>query len=146
MRSRIAYYLTLLPFIVASVLGALWVNDRSPPVETIRQEALNSPQPGEDLIVQYEVVRTRLCSAMIERTIFDGQNGRHLLPDVDRLAAGPIGRQTYQVSPLVPKSAAPGPARYRVTIAYKCNPLHTVWPITVLAADVMFTISPKSGS
>lgn len=143
MRSKIAYYLTLLPFIVVSVVGALWVNDRAPPVETIRQEALNSPKPGEELVVLYEVVRTRQCAAMIERTIFDGQNGRHLLPDIGRLAAGPIGRQEYQVKPRIPENAEPGPSRYRVTISYKCNPLHVVWPITVLAADVMFTIDTR---
>lgn len=145
MRSKIAYYLTLLPFIVISVVGALWVNDRSPPVETIRQMALNSPKPGETLTVEYEVFRIRQCAALIERTIFDGQNGRHLLPELERLSAGPIGHDSYRVMPRIPENAEPGPSRYRVTIAYRCNPLHTVWPITALAADMAFRIEPKNG-
>jgi hypothetical protein len=66
-----------------------------------------------------------------------------LLPDVDFESAGPVGVDNVVSPIIVPLATLPGPAKYRVTATYSCNPLHRVfWPIVVTQPDLSFYVTP----
>jgi hypothetical protein len=95
---------------------------------------------GGQLVVRYAIERTRDCEMATERTLWDGAGEQYRLENSSRLSAGPLGEQSYRRVVTVPASAAPGMGRYRVVVAYRCNPMHRLWPIRAVVADVFFTI------
>ena len=124
----------------SGVLG-FWASDRSPPVKVLSAEAINSPvRAGQDLLVRWDIDRLESCHANVDRMIVDEQRVVYTLEDVDfKAGLGPTGHDYVLTATTVPQQAGIGPAKYRVVVAYRCNPTHAIWPI-VRGYDIPFMI------
>lgn len=130
--------------IVGGWLG--WMaSERAVPVKYQATEIINSPKPGEPLRVKHVVWRDKSCETTVYRLIFDKDNDRFIVPDLE-FAAGvlPLGPDTFVAPVPISPEADSGPATYRVLRKYRCNLLHLVWPITDGPFDHPFTIAPRS--
>lgn len=117
------------------------IYDREPPVVVLSVEAdLDEVPQGGQLIVRYTVERLRDCSQTTERTLWDGEGEQYRLDSSSRQSTGPLGVQSYRRVVPIPASAAAGLSRYRVVISYECNPMHRIWPIKLVVADIVFWI------
>lgn len=127
--------------LTAGMLG-VWLGDREPPTVSAKLEpvVLRVP-PGGNLNVRYSVYRTRSCPLRVERLLIDSQNVRYVLPATEFSAApGPLGEDSYISMVPLPQGISEGTAHYRAITIYKCNPLHSIWPIVVTAPDVEFYV------
>ncbi len=130
--------------VIGSVFGTLgmWANDRTPPTAVISAEpTASSVAPGGILEIEYKVIRTRSCATKVERMLFDSRRVRHVLTDLEFEAApGPLGPDKYTSVLPIPAHFARGEGRYRAVTSYRCNPLHALWPIPAMTADVSFDV------
>ncbi len=120
------------------------VLDRAPP---ITYEGARALQPevgrGGTLDVEFQVFRTRICSAVTRRWLVDSEGTRHAIPSYTVGVKLLAGRETYQRSITIPLAAALGPAWYEVSLDYYCNVFHRIgWPINVTSPPVPFLIRP----
>lgn len=132
-------------FGVAGVIGVTlgsWAIEREPATVMRRMEVITPEvQPGGRLRIHYFVTRYKDCMIKIDRSIHDSQKVRYVLPDLDfTRGPGPLGEDDYVSETVVPNTLAEGPAFYRATTRYQCNPLHRFWPIVVGPIDLYFTI------
>lgn len=127
--------------VVGGVLG-LWIADRTAPATTLTARVINDPvAAGDDARIQYRVVRHRSCEYTVDRYLYDADNVRVVLDDLLFLAApGPLGDQTYIAPIPIPRNFAVGLARYRTSFAYRCNPVHRLWPILVEGLEIQFNV------
>lgn len=129
----------------AGLLG-VWAGDREPPTVSadLRPVSVEVP-PGGELKVRYTVFRTRSCPLRVERMLFDSTGTRYILPSTEFSSApGPLGNDSYISMVPLPINISPGPARYRAITIYKCNPIHSIWPIVAQAQDVEFMVIAKN--
>jgi hypothetical protein len=113
------------------------------PVSQLSNVVVNrSVKPGDDLIIQSSVVRTKLCATKIERTIFDGDGFRWVMVDIDYASApGPLGPHSYRQTAPVPKSAASGDATFYIGLVWNCP--FSIFPLKEVIGPLHFTIEPK---
>jgi len=139
-------FLTVFGIVSMGIL-ATWVTDRYPPVETIRIEIDPRPvQPGEQMKVQYDVIRHRVCETLYFQTLIDGAGVRWDLPEL-RLEVRPtdLGEERRAVAVTIPDKSAVGNAIYRNLRRYYCNPLQRLfnWPIVTASPNVAFHIASR---
>jgi hypothetical protein len=129
--------------IVGGWLGWL-ASERDVPVKYQASEVLNSPRPGETLRIRHQVWRDKSCATTVYRLVFDKDNDRFIVPDLE-FSRGvlPLGADTFVVPVPISPQADPGPAVYRVMREYRCNFLHNIWPIKDGPHDHTFTIAAK---
>jgi len=122
-------------------LGYL-VSDREPPVVITKTEVLTpSVNPGGQLRVRYHLRRFRECGSETTRLIRDASETHFGLdPSSTPYSQGVVGEEAYNLPLLIPRSAAQGPAEYRVRTIWICNPLHHIWPIKGEMRIVRFEI------
>lgn len=124
--------------------GLFFAFDRTPAMAVLQAEAL-PPPPRVDETVRfaYKVFRFRICETTIMPLVVDAAGVRHEYEPQTRAAWGDEGEDAFVVERRIPKSATPGPARYRLTLAWRCplNPVHLVWPIVHTYDDVPFVIA-----
>jgi hypothetical protein len=120
-------------------------SDRNLPVKYYSTEIVNSPSPGDTLRVKHVIWRDRSCDTVIYRLIFDHNDRRYIVPDLE-FATGvlPLGHDTFVAPVPVSPEAAPGPAIYRAVRRYRCNWVHWIFPIMDGPFNYPFTISPRS--
>lgn len=129
---------------VIGLMGApiWWASDRDPPVDFTISILNPTVAPGDLLHVEYVIDRKRVCEARAVRTIYDGAGVEtRFIPD-ERSAFGNVGPDYRVIELKVPETAAVGIGRYRLASTFVCNPLHKIWPITVVYPDVTFSIAP----
>lgn len=108
---------------------AYWLFDREPPVIVYDAKVIGTVMPGQDIIISYDVLRKRGCYTYIERVIYDGKRTRDILPDADMEVPDKLGLDTYRTrAPLFAK-AEPGEGTMSITLSWRCNPSHRLWPI-----------------
>jgi hypothetical protein len=129
--------------IVGGWLGFM-ASDREPPVKHRANEIINSPKPGEVLRIRHLVWRDRSCKTTVNRLVFDKDNDRFIVPDLE-FSEGvlPLGADTFVAPIPISSEADPGPATYRVVRWYRCNLTHWIWPIKDGPYDHPFTIAPR---
>ena len=133
---------------IAAIPASIWALDRSPPLRMTSSEPV-TVQPGKWLRVVAHVERDyrRKCSANVTAVLFDSAGTRYLLGGtseynvqsldyIDNLTPGVM----IAAAPLSP-IAAPGQGHAIISMVYRCNPLHILWPIQVLW-DIPFTVVP----
>lgn len=134
-------------FLIAVVLLSVatltyWVQDRTSPV-MIAEERVETPlvPRGGQLRVKYIIERKKACHVVLEQMLFDSRRGRFILDDQEYLSE-PLGRDEFSVVIETPSQMTEGPARYRASRSYFCNPMHRAlnWPITVTQDDVGFEV------
>lgn len=125
----------------AGFLG-VWLGDKEPPTISAELKPVSiSVPPGGDLRVRYTVFRTRSCPLKVERMLFDSTGTRYILPSTEFSAApGPLGKDSYISIVPLPVNIAAGKAKYRAITTYRCNPIHSIWPIVTTAPDVEFEV------
>lgn len=130
----------VLVLFVACIQIAFWAFDREPPFEVLSSE-ITSAEPGRVVVLKQVVRREpeRRCSADFTRSIYDSTGARFDLEGanfataktIDALEKFSPGGLTLAV--IVPVGAQLGPATLVTTLRYRCNPLHALWPIDVIA-------------
>lgn len=130
--------------LVAIVFGTLgaWIADRDPPTSIYSSDVLTpAVERGGTLRIQYSIYRRRGCSTLVERVLYDSERVRHVLPPIEfRGAPGPSGYDKYTTTVTVPVEVALGQANFRAITTYRCNPVHDMWPITVVTTDADFFV------
>ena len=120
------------------------VSDRSIPYLYWDFKTLNEPAPGGTLLIEYKVRRDKMCSTIAYRQIIDGGGFLLAIPPSANFPHGvePVGEERLATSVEIPQSAQPGHSTYRVTRAYQCNWVQTLfaWPILDGPHDFPFTI------
>lgn len=122
--------------------------DRNPPV-TVRSATLLTPalQAGDPVRVRYDFTRTRTCATDVSWSIYDGAQEVTRFGPIHSEANGRPADETTVRGWSTPVNAAAGQGRLRVIYAYQCpgNYLHTIYPVTLILPDVMFTIEARKG-
>lgn len=129
---------------LGSVNLGIWVADRDPPIVYEDAKALApSVEQGGTIEIEFSVFRTRICPLITKRWLTDSAMERHSIPQFTTGLRLLAGRETYRRSITVPVAAAPGPAEYRVTLEYVCNPLQNfMGPIVVTSPPIRFKVLP----
>lgn len=129
-----------------------WLFDNEPPV-TIRSIATpeREVRRGGNLLLEYDVVRTRECPGEAQRVFSDAKDTIHAAEPY-RFNSGigregrklPLGPEKFRVSAPVPFGAAPGPAKFQAIVEYWCNPVQRFFSrgILVTLPVIHFFILP----
>lgn len=126
--------------IVATFMSAIWVSDRKPPFVVKTSVVVPPSVPGGPLLVEGDVERDigRDCNLETHHWIEDSRGYRHYLPEVI-IPSESIRRLEESISPgrtkfsaQIPSTISLGKAIYHAENRYVCNPMHVVWPISVI--------------
>lgn len=141
--SNWAYRMLWVPatiILVASLQSVIWAFDRDPPF-LVKAAGITPPSyPGGPLLVQGDVERdiSRDCNLETHHWIEDSRGYRHYLPVVV-IPAESIRRLEQEISPgrtafsaVIPLTITLGKAVYHAENRYICNPVHLIWPISVI--------------
>lgn len=131
---------------IGGMLAMMYI-DRQPPVEVLDVSPVSTTvEAGGTLVINFVIDRQRECQSTAERTLFDSQGNMIRFPITSSISFSGLGIQAYQRALTIPDSMPPGPSRYRTVVAFRCNPLHLLWPIVMVVADFEFTVIPgKTG-
>lgn len=120
------------------------IGDRTPPIEYTRGEALTPiVAPGGVLVVEFDVVRTRICPVVSSRYI--GQDGEIEVVRVSefkfRQSTKP-GPETYTSEITLPLNLPLGRSYYQLALPFMCNWVQRIfsWPVEVASPRVYFTV------
>lgn len=118
----------------------VWALDRRAPFEMVSYE----PRPtraGEAAIFRAVVKRdvSRSCSSSYSRLFYDSTGSRFDVTTGEQImsadALSDLARRSpaaMVLSVVIPPAAAPGPGALVTVVNYVCNPLHQIFPVTVL--------------
>jgi hypothetical protein len=126
-----------LMILVAVVLVAVQAADREPPFAVLSVEPAQA-RAGEPVVITAKVKRdmSRDCSVSMSRSLFDSSGARVDYPlarfsdaAIDLMER--VGPGMLRVSIVVPINASVGPANLVSVLDYRCNRVHSLWPIEV---------------
>jgi hypothetical protein len=80
------------------------------------------------------------CTVSVDGFIIDKFKTRYELDDLNVNAGLPLGEDRFVQPVRVPLGVEPGPAIYRTTSTYICNPMQKLWPIAGGTRDISFLI------
>ena len=139
-----------LAFFIAFAAQLVWWSlDRTAPFELVSYVA-PSARPGDTITIRAKVHRnlTKSCSVLFSRSFFDSAGTRFELTDgaqlMNHASLQVMNDRTpdaLYVSIKVPLWAAPGSAIILTTLDYQCNPMHQLYPISVVMVLNMEVIS-----
>lgn len=141
--ANLAYYTFLLVMVGWLISQAM---DRQPP---IRVSHFSVDQgvvyPGEQLTINFDLSRDRICEAQTEWAFYDGANEVRRFGPSFVSVAGKIGPEKFRRSFTVPANSAPGVARLVITLSWQCpgNYLHPIYPVVMTLPDINFTIAAR---
>lgn len=129
----------LLRFGLAGIIcvGTAWLADREPPVTYVKVEVATEiggkpepvPAPGRKLPIHFVFNRDRACDTFADRRLLDSGRAVHDLinEEITPIETG----QNIDVFKYVPLPAEvhAGPATLSITVRWRCNLLHYLWPI-----------------
>lgn len=125
---------------ICATITLYWALDRTPPIAMRSYTPFNAA-PGEYALVVIGLDRPdkrRDCSERSSKYLIDSQGVRHRIGSTETMSPAAV-KHMRQFSPdsmkfkiYMPKSASPGPAILIADIEYQCNPVHALWPISVL--------------
>ena len=134
-----------LVLVIAMGLIAVQASDRREPFQILSVEPA-AARPGDMVTIRAKVWRdrSRNCSAVMSRSVFDAQHVRWDYPltrfsdaMIDRMESAAPGE--LRVSVVVPSSASAGTAQLVSVLEYRCNRVHAIWPIEV-TTTMPFTV------
>lgn len=140
---RVAQVIILL----ALVLVGYYAMDRSPPFAIVSVTPTQA-RPGDYVTLEATVRRDvdRRCSANFSRYLYDADGSRFdlgaslasadMIEALERSSPG-----TLRVSIRLPEIMAPGGADLQTVLLYRCNRVHSLWPIEV-TTDIPFQVLP----
>ena len=134
------YILFSWAIIGACALVALyWALDRSPPFVMHEYTVLNATR-GETAYVNATVERDvgRGCTANFVRYLIDANKARHDIGGTQYMTAAALAQMerdmpdSLRLAVRIPADVPVGPATLVTALEYRCNPMHSLWPIDVL--------------
>lgn len=132
---------------LAIALVVYYAMDRDPPFAVVSVLPAQA-RPGEYVTLQATVRRDvdRRCSADFSRYLYDSAGSRfdlgrssasaEMIDSLERTSPGFL-----KVSIKLPEVMEPGQADMQTVLAYRCNKVHTIWPIEV-TTDIPFLVLP----
>lgn len=124
--------------LAALLVVAIWALDRELPAETIGDPVVSpgSVRPGARYVVNVLARRSgRSCPATVTRTLWhiEGPAAEERYTLIERVQFGQTGTGDWSdrvsFAYRLPADMPEGVAEYRFEVAYRCNPLHYVWPV-----------------
>ncbi len=125
------YAIAVSLIVVSGALGYMAVQ-RDPPIQVVKQSLLDvSVRPGENLERRVTLIQQKRCEIHSTRYIVDADSVRHELEPINyQFGIGTLRKEQELVLRIpIPDDIALGPARFEMTTRYRCNLLHSVWPI-----------------
>lgn len=140
--NNLLYAFRLLPILVISIALAqifAWAFDREPPFVVIDGHIEPPAVPGGVLRITGAVKRdiSRNCDLEVTQWVEDSSGYRHYLnpvamrsDSIRKLEEISPGRTQYAAS--IPSTVKIGPSVYHAESRYVCNPVHFVWPVSII--------------
>ncbi len=130
--------------LIMGVLGFM-AADRRIPIEIISAQATAlEARPGGMLEFDVYFIQHRRCHILTERRLVGSEGRQFPLPPVEYGAGiGPVEiEQKIRVVIPIPTDIPFGIATYEATTFYKCNILHSIWPIISAYNPIFFEVVP----
>lgn len=128
---------------VIIVIGAgqtiAWAINRTPPFTVLEGRIIPPAIPGGVLRIDGVVKRdlSRDCDLEVTQWVEESAGYRHYLnpvamraESIRKLEEISPGRTQYAAA--IPPTVKPGPAVYHAESRYTCNPVHLLWPISII--------------
>ena len=134
-------WLAMLMTTLAFTLAAYWaVVDRQPIGES--ESAILTPvvEPGGTFTIRYHVRWNSACKVTGYRFVIDSAGQQYTIAP-DQRYVHPFDKPEFLINIPIALAARPGPAVYRATVIYECNPLQRLFPLETQIADRHFTIA-----
>ena len=134
----------------AAALGitiAVWALDDEAPYVYHEVNAKIEPNPataGGRVTVTWPVTINRLCPAQVHRSLRNAENNRPLqqydpTPSALTVQMGdPTIEKTFELPVNLPPTV-----KYQAKVCFRCNPLHTIFPICVDTPSLFFRVNRK---
>lgn len=119
-----------------------WHFDGDPREMAVRTVMTPMVEQGGELAVKVAAVMDQRCTVIVERSIIDSEGTVRIAEPVESVREP--GTSILIARSIVPSASAPGPARYRVTMNWVCNPLQELWPRVEQLPDLPFEIVAAS--
>jgi hypothetical protein len=136
---NIAFYAGVM---LVLAMGMIWYNEGDPRNNVTRTVITHEVVQGEEFAIRLKATMEQTCEVDIQRSIVDSEGTLHT--SVGMRVERDKGVSTVVIKSTVPSAAAPGLAFYRVTLAWRCNPLQRMWPRVVQLPDLAFIIRRAS--
>lgn len=130
-----AFYIVTMTF-VALLLA--WHFDGDPREIAVRTVLTPIVEQGGVISVKVVATMDQRCLVTIERAVIDSERTLRLAEPVESVREP--GTSELIVRAIVPSASKPGPADYRVTMNWQCNPLQKIWPRVEQLPDLSFEI------
>jgi hypothetical protein len=137
-----------LTILLAVAIVATYAADRAVPFKMLEVDPAFEVTAGKPATLRAKVWRdpTRPCAASFSRYIFDSTGARFYLDASFATAAMIQSMERSRPGELVltvdmPTALAAGPARLVTALQYRCNKVHSLWPIEV-TTELPFTVRP----
>lgn len=130
---------------LAATLGYWAIIDRNPSTYGRGEILTHEVYPGGEFSIRYNVQWNSTCRITGYRFIIDSAGQQYTVAPDTRFIS-PSDAPEFTISIPIPLSAQPGPATYRATLFYECNPLQRMFPLERQVADRPFTILPSKSS
>lgn len=141
---------------IAAIVAMLFVGpflfalaDREPPYDRVVGRIMpENPAPGSTIEAEWTIRTNRSCSPSsnrnVTRRIVDSHNvlwDFETVPSVygRELSARDSPDRIVRIFAL-PQGVATGPARYKSSACFACNPVQQLWPICIDRPDIEFMI------
>lgn len=122
---------------------AWWAADRDAPFVLLDYKVAPA-KAGQNTVVEAIVKRdmSRRCSLLFSRSFFDSKGIRYELTDGAQFmnsatltAVNQRGPGILKFNVKIPLDAAPGVGSVMTTLDYQCNPLHQIYPISMVVSE-----------
>lgn len=123
-------------------LGGFWsIVDRQPIGSSSSEVLTPVVTAGGEFTIRYHTQWSSTCRVTGYRFIIDSAGQQYTVAPDTRFV-GPKDAPEFTISVPIPRAAQPGPAVYRATLFYECNPLQKWFPLERNITDRTFTIVP----
>lgn len=127
------------------VVAPFWylLTDRDLPLRIARGEI--SPTRvvlGDTADVHWQMEVLRVCSGVVYRSLIDSQDTVWNSAPIKTRKSIRVGKLQFTREFQVPYGMALGPAKYQVTVLWKCNALQKYWPIKQQTPVLNFIVVP----
>lgn len=127
-------------------LCAYWAIVDRHPIRDIESEIVTPiVQPGGVFSIRYHVRWSSECKVTGYRFLIDSAGQQYTIAPDSRYVH-PADEPDFFINIPISESARPGPAFYRATILYECNPLQRLFPLTNVIDPVRFLITASAES
>lgn len=122
-----------------ALVALYWALDRTPPFVMTGYTVLNATR-GETAYVTATVERDvgRGCTVNFVRYLMDANKARHDIGGTQYMTAAALRQMerdmpdSLRLAVRIPADAPVGPATLVTALEYRCNPMHSLWPMDVL--------------